>query len=114
MILHTRLVPRDEWTRANRKTGSVYFIKDETADKVKIGHSHNPYSRRGVLQIGSANRLKLIGIVAAPIEVEPRVHSQFVEGRSHGEWFYDRGIISEWLLGMTHGEPMCRHVWGLA
>ena len=111
--LHTRLVTRDEWRQKNREVGSVYFIKDEEADKVKIGYSGDPFRRLGVLQVGSANRLRLIGIIAAPFEVEAILHNQLREGHSHGEWFWDRGVTTQWLVDMTQGEPMCRQVWDI-
>lgn len=112
-FLHTRLVTRDEWRQRNKRGGSVYFIKNDEVDKVKIGFSNDPFARLGVLQVGSANRLRLIGIIAAPFAVEAILHSQFREGHSHGEWFYDRGIISQYLTEMTYGEPMCRNIWEL-
>jgi hypothetical protein len=62
-FLRTRLVNKDEWEIGHKKFGSVYFIRDENADCIKIGHSHNPWTRLRILQTGSANRLILIGIM---------------------------------------------------
>ena len=36
-----------------------------------------------------------------------------MEGHTHGEWFWDRGVTTQWLIDMTQGEPICRHVWAL-
>ena len=111
MSVRSRFVSEMEWAEANRKVGSVYFIKDGKADKVKIGHSFDPLRRLSELQIGSANALRLIGVVAAPRIMERVCHQEFMEGRASGQWFCDRGIISAWLDEMTSGEPLCRVIW---
>jgi hypothetical protein len=112
-FLHTRLVSFDEWRAANKETGSVYFIRDDQADQIKIGHAKSPLDRMAVLQVGSANQLRMIGIVAAPRVLESRVHDQFRDGHAHGEWFFDREIVSAWLRDITYGEPICRNIWRL-
>ena len=111
--LRTRLVSKEDWQAAHARTGSIYFIRDHDHDCIKVGHSKDPVGRLQTLQVGSAGRLGLIGIFAAPIEIEKHVHFQLMEGRTHGEWFWDRGVTTRWLMDMTQGEPICRHVWTL-
>ena len=111
--LRTRLVTNDEWHTAHRRTGSIYFLRNAVADCIKIGHSREPILRTQTLQVGSPDRLTLIGLIAASIEIEPLIHDQLREGHARGEWFWDRGVTSIWLLDMTQGEPMCRHIWDL-
>jgi hypothetical protein len=111
MYLRTSLVTTDEWRAAHAKTGSIYFIRDQEGDLIKVGHSRDPWRRLSQLQVWSGNRLRLIGIIAAHIEIESHIHTHLTEGRTHGEWFWDRGVTSKWLVDMTRGEPWCRNVW---
>ena len=113
MVLRTRVVDFEEWQAAHSRTGSVYFIRDDRADMVKIGHSRNPWRRLSELQVGSANRLAIVGVIAADIAIEGVVHQQFSEGHSAGEWFWDRLVLTDWLRAMTAGYPFCRNVWSL-
>jgi hypothetical protein len=112
-FLQTNLVSGAEFWQAFHDTGAIYFIRNARADEIKIGHSRDPTKRLANLQVGSSAPLDLIGVIAASREIEPIVHRQFYEGRIRGEWFYDRGVTSQWLLDMTQGEPLYRHVWKL-
>lgn len=113
MFLRTRLVSQEEFWKAEVDLGAIYFIRDPEAEAVKVGYSREHLNRLSNLQVGSARRLELIGLVAAPPQVESIVHRQFCEGRIHGEWFWDRGVASKWLMDMTQGEPLYRNVWDL-
>jgi len=108
---HKRIVEHKAWAAANRQHGSVYFIKDDVRDMVKIGHSFTPVQRMHVLQVGSAGQLRLIGIMAAPRAFEASLHQAFREGHVRGEWFYDREMISLFLQDVTDGAPLCRTAW---
>ncbi|QQN61489.1 GIY-YIG nuclease family protein [Bradyrhizobium diazoefficiens] len=112
-FLQTRLVPEAEFWTAFDRTGAIYFIRNVDADAIKIGHSRDPAKRLSNLQVGCSGRLELIGVIAAAREIEPIVHDQLFEGRIRGEWFWDRGVTSQWLSDMTQGEPLFRHVWKL-
>lgn len=112
-FLQTKLVSPAEFWPAFCDTGAVYFIRDRVNDAIKVGHSRDPSKRLSDLQVGSSTPLELIGVIAAAREIERIVHRQFYEGRIHGEWFHDRGITGQWLLDMTAGEPLYRHVWKL-
>lgn len=110
-VWHKRSVDHKTWSEENRKHGSVYFIKDDERDMVKIGHSATPVQRMSVLQVGSAGHLRLIGIMAAPRIFEATLHQAFREGHMRGEWFYDRDMISLFLHDVTDGMPLCRTAW---
>jgi hypothetical protein len=111
--LQTKLVSSAEFWKAFHETGAVYFIRNACADEIKVGHSRDPQKRLADLQVGCSSKLELIGVIAADRDIEPIVHRQFYEGRIRGEWFYDRGVTSQWLMDMTQGEPLHRHVWKL-
>lgn len=112
-ILRTLLVSEEEFWREFARLGGVYFIRDDQQDSIKIGYTRSPWTRMSNLQVGSASRLTMVGLVAAPRAVEPIIHNWFPDGRRHGEWFWDRGVLTPWLMEMTHDQPMCRNVWTL-
>lgn len=107
-ILRVRQVAESEFWAHFHKVGGVYFIKDDSRDCIKVGHSMEPYTRLSNLQVGNPSKLRL---VAAKPEIEPLIHQQLYEGRVQGEWFLDREVTSQWLTDMTQGEPMCRTIW---
>lgn len=112
-MLRTRLVSEAEYLIAHRRMGSVYFIRDAAADMMKIGHSRSPERRLQELQIGSAGRLAIVGLIAAESAIEKMIHFQLMEGASHGEWFWDREVTTAWLMQMTQDEPMRRNIWDI-
>ena len=112
-FLRTRLVTEPGFWKAKAELGTVYFVRDAEADAIKVGYSKDHLNRISTLQVGSARKLELIGLIAAPPEVETIVHSQLYEGRMHGEWFYDRGVTTQWLMDMTQGEPLYRNIWDI-
>jgi hypothetical protein len=113
MDLVTRVVDSPTFHAARIELGTVYFIRDKERDSIKIGYSADPWRRLSELQVGNSTRLELIGIIAAEARVEKIVHEQLCEGHIGGEWFWDRGVTSEWLMNMTRGLPLCRNVWRL-
>src|ERR1700722_17197151 len=113
MFLNTRLVIKEDFWAAFRELEAIYFIRDRKNDCIKIGHSNDPWRRLTTLQVGCNSELDLIGVIAAEIRIERIVYFQLIEGRVRGEWVWDRGVTSQWLADMTHGEPMCRNVWRL-
>lgn len=106
-----RSVDQNAWFAENQKHGSVYFLKDDERDMVKIGHSATPLARMRALQVGSAGHLRFIGIMAAPRSFEATLHHAFREGHVRGEWFFDRDMISLFLHDVTGGMPLCRTAW---
>ncbi len=68
--------------------GSVYFIRAVTTHRVKIGFTElDPVSRLATLQIGSPEKLELIGSLAGSMADERAIHKQFANQRQSGEWF---------------------------
>lgn len=71
----------------------VYFIKTfKESPLIKIGYSKNPKKRLSVLQIGSASKLQLMGVIKCKDEshaksIEKLAHNIFYKQRKRGEWF---------------------------
>lgn len=83
-----QLAPRR--VRANPfPTHEVYFVQAVTLGLVKIGYAVRSADRLRTLQVGSPDRLELIGRIACqdPEAVERALHIRFRALRSHGEWF---------------------------
>lgn len=113
-FLRTTLVDESEFWTAYNETGGIYFIRDDQAEQIKIGHTRDdPWRRLSNLQVGNSNRLRLVGLIAAEQAIERHIHFVLMEGRTRGEWFSDRGVTTQWLMDMTRGEPLFRHVWRL-
>lgn len=110
-FMRTRVVTEAEYCTAHAKTGSVYFIRNQAADTIKIGHSRDVYQRLSTLQVANSAKLELIGVIAAEIAIEGIIHFQLMEGHITGEWFWDRGVTTEWLMKITQGEPIRRNIW---
>lgn len=110
-FLRTRVVSEAEYWSAHHKTGSIYFIRHRLDDTIKIGHSHDVAQRLSTLQVANSSKLELIGAIAAEIAIEEVIHFQLMEGQIKGEWFWDRGVTTEWLMNMTGGQPLYRNVW---
>jgi len=107
------LLDRENCLRAVDLIGAIYFLKDGKADCVKIGHSMDPGLRKHQLQVGNVNDLVLIGAVAAERSMESYVHGLCEPGYVRGEWFMDRGVLSEWLREATDGQPLYGSIWDL-
>lgn len=113
-FLRTRLVPEGDFWLEYRRFGVVYFIRNDDQACVKIGHSREPWTRLTNLQVGSPNLLRMMGMAAAHISIEPIIHDWHRLLRRQGEWFNDQdGSLSAWLQSVSYGEPMCRNVWDL-
>ena len=112
-FLRTRYTPDKElYAEALARLGAVYVVRDDAAQRIKIGYSQTPYRRMDSLQVGCSGRLRMVAIIAAPIEVESLLHQQWFEFRTHGEWFDDRNEhVSKEILYMLHGDPICKNVW---
>lgn len=103
-------ITEEQWQKAHANLGSVYFILDADNNRVKIGHSRDPWKRLKQLQTGSSAKLSLIGIMAASAEVEKRLHSDMREHNVHREWFSGGEYCARWLSKQSGGNPMCRMV----
>lgn len=68
--------------------GFVYFIQAGNAGPIKIGWALNDVvGRLAVLQIGSWEELRLLGVIPGSQEDERRLHASFAHARIRGEWF---------------------------
>lgn len=69
--------------------GYVYFVRATTLGLVKIGCTIDARDRLKTLQVGSPDRLELLGVICNKRweETEREVHRRFAAHRRHGEWF---------------------------
>lgn len=98
----------EQWRRAHERFGSVYFILDAENDRIKIGHSRDPWSRLRTLQTGSSAKLSLVGIIAGERAIEQQLHFEQRGVRVHLEWFSGGAEAVKWLSKLTNGAPVCR------
>lgn len=106
LVFHS--ITEEQWRQAHEKFGSVYLILDRDNDRVKIGHSRDPWKRLRQLQTGSSAKLVLVGVIAGAAEVEKRLHSEMREHNVHREWFSGGEDAVTWLNKQTGRAPMCR------
>jgi len=80
------------------KKSNVYFIQAEQSLRIKIGVAQDPEKRLSDLQVGSPEKLNLIGIVyGAGRGEERRLHNVFHYAQTHGEWFEPSIRLVEWI-----------------
>lgn len=83
--------------RPNRKSGKIYFIKSRGL--VKIGYTAGKVENRlQKLQIGSGERLTLLGTVEGDQVIERQLHWRFKKQHSHGEWFFLQGALRTYVM----------------
>lgn len=94
----------DEVVRSHRlrlddiRKSNVYFIQAEQSLRIKIGVAQDPEKRLSDLQVGSPEKLNLIGIVyGAGREEERRLHNVFHYASTHGEWFEPTIRLVGWI-----------------
>lgn len=77
----------------------VYFIEGVTSRLIKIGVARDAMRRLCALQVGSPDKLSLLGIVRSddPCRLEGRLHSMFRRDHSHGEWFHPSAALVEYI-----------------
>lgn len=70
------------------RKGYIYFVQGEVTKNVKIGFTRNhPEQRIKTLQIGSPDRLQLLGWCYGRRTAEGTLHNRFAPRRLFGEWF---------------------------
>jgi hypothetical protein len=89
----------DPWTPVRVREiryGMVYFIGGESMGPVKIGFTSDddPKRRLGQLQVGSHEKLELLGQVNGTIETERKIHSFLHSHKVRGEWFHREAALS--------------------
>ncbi len=78
--------------RAEEPYGAfVYFISDES-DHIKIGVAKDPLKRLGNMQVGNAQRLKLLYLIGAKdldaaTRIENMLHNMYSRYKIRGEWY---------------------------
>jgi len=67
----------------------IYLIRQGKTNHYKIGLSLDIKQRLKTFNMGSGIRMSLICLwdVESPSKTEKRIHKQFKEYNSHGEWF---------------------------
>ncbi|MDZ4318303.1 MAG: GIY-YIG nuclease family protein [Phenylobacterium sp.] len=86
------------------RTPRVYFVQAAKLGLIKIGFAADIQERLGSLQVGSPDRLALIGAIydKDALAIEARLHSRFRKDREHGEWFRPSAellaYIAEWTV----------------
>jgi len=75
--------------RETKEATLVYFVRAQTVGLIKIGIAADPDQRLATLQVGSPDRLTLLGVIAPPdaARTESDLHAAFHRERRHGEWF---------------------------
>lgn len=73
--------------------GFVYFIQAESGGPVKIGWSLTPVERRGQIQYGNPEVLRIIGLIEGSRDKEAEMHVRFAQSHVRGEWFADTGDL---------------------
>lgn len=78
---------RRTFAKANPQR-EVYFVQAETLGLIKIGFAVSAKARLKTMQVGSPDRLKLIGSMPCSQfgALEQEVHARFKALRVHGEW----------------------------
>lgn len=90
--------------RPQRRSGKIYFIRSRNL--VKIGYTAaDPKQRLLKLQIGSGERLTLLGVVEGDQVIEKQMHWRFKKQHSHGEWFFLQGALRSYIAKLFAEEP---------
>lgn len=90
------------WTRDGvrykdrSKTGEKTYIAMSTGSGlIKIGRSINPEKRMAQLQVGAAEKPRILLVIDG--DIERALHDRFRALRVFGEWFRDDGSIAEYV-----------------
>lgn len=82
--------------RPYRVTARIYFIKSR--NMVKIGYTAgDPQNRLRKMQIGSGEKLTLLGTIEGDQVAERQLHWRFKKQHSHGEWFFLQGAVKTYV-----------------
>lgn len=65
----------------------VYAVQATESGRIKIGIAGDPMKRLMKLQVGSPERLELLGAAPGGRRLEIRLHAELHRDRLHGEWF---------------------------
>ena len=74
----------------------TYFIQGVKTGLIKIGKTSRTVKERcGVLQVGSPDKLRILGEVAS--DIEDKCHALFAHLSKHGEWFRPAPELLEFI-----------------
>lgn len=82
---------------------STYIVQSKESGLIKIGRSISPEERIKSLQTGAGCQLQVLAIVRE--DIEAKLHKQFRDLRTFGEWFTDDGRIAAYALHLTRQPP---------
>ncbi len=97
----------------NMHEADVYFIQGQETLRIKIGVAKDPQKRLANLQVGSAERLVLVGILfGMGVAKERQLHGRFIADEVHGEWFKPSRKLVEYIKqdAFVVSEPRRSHV----
>lgn len=83
----------------------LYFIRQVSTTKYKVGWTTDPISRLSNLQTGNPDKLEIARLFAIKngraVEAESHIHNQLKQIHRHiqGEWF---DISANWMQIITH------------
>jgi len=78
--------------------GYVYFVQGEISRHIKIGYtSKEPKVRLCQLQVGSSEKLHLLGAFWGNEDVEQFTQAKWRKNRIHGEWFEESPELLEFI-----------------
>jgi len=75
----------------------IYFIQSGDNGSIKIGETNNINRRLATLQVGTSEKLTLLGFLDNDLETEKDMHLKFSEYRLRGEWFKPAKELLEYI-----------------
>lgn len=98
-LIEMRRLELDRVKAERHEKTALYFIQAQVTGLIKIGIALKPRERLAALQIGSPDKLVLLGVVRQPgaRAVERALHAAMKEHRSHGEWFRPAPALLQYI-----------------
>lgn len=82
-------------TLPGAKVCGIYFVQEDFENLIKIGFAINVRSRLAGLQTGSAQELRLIGVMPGSYADELDLHQRLEWARFRGEWYWPANEVLE-------------------
>lgn len=80
----------------------VYFIREKSSGRIKIGYSKNFKSRINSLKTSSPGGLEILLVERGDLKREAELHQRFKKYRQHGEWFDPGPEILKYINASQH------------
>jgi transcriptional regulator with AAA-type ATPase domain len=85
----------------------IYFIQQGKTGPIKIGYTENDIAKRlASLQVASAEKLTLLGVIEGGKKQEKLIHKFFHANQMEGEWFKPVPAIQDYILSLILGTPI--------